>query len=197
MGKLIIIKTMRYNYLLLFFFSFAAANFFSQESPKSFGKGKFKHTYVSSTKDTIIIVDTLNHTVIKNIIPEIRGTNFITENGLILARISDGEGLVSSKGKLLHGPYNRYQTVSMVNGYILTGRHWSESDLGRIIFNSNGDTVLCKTNLYHDEEIKFITETTLMEGYNHKTKRQEKGYLLKSGKWKTTEYLKWVKVVQK
>ena len=193
---------MRYNYLLLFLFSFATANLFSQESPKSFGKGKFKHTYVLSTyKDTIVIVDTLNHTVIKNRIPEIRGANFITENGLILARISDGEGLVSSKGKLLNGPYNRYQTVSMENGYILTGRHWSESDLGRIIFNSNGDTILCKTNLYLDagqtQEIKSITETTLMEGYNHKTKRQEKGYLLKSGKWKTTEYLKWVKVVQK
>lgn len=192
---------MKLNYLLLFIFVFVGEDLTAQTYPfKSFGKGKFSNTFVSSNyKDTIIIVDTLKRTVIKNRIPEIRSAKFINEDGLILARISDGEGLVNSNGKMLNGPYNTYRTGYMKNGYVLTGISWSSTSIGRIIFNAKGDTIICKFNYDYDAGMSEIpiTDTTLIEGYNHRTKRLEKGYLLKSGHWQTIEYLQWIKISEK
>ncbi len=126
-------------------------------------------------------------------IKEIRHSKFINNYGLIHANISDGEGLLNSDGKMLNGPYNRNGTKQLSNGYILTGARWNcvgryDDPLchGQIIFNAKGDTILYGKGIY--EFITEIEETTLLEGFNAQNNRQEKGFLEKTGQWKTNAY---------
>jgi hypothetical protein len=187
------------RFLLYFFLALCSVVAVKAQSNsfKSYGSGKFSETYIYNgyIKDTIVIIDSVKRdTIRKNVCCYFRHAKFINDQGLILAYMADGEGLLNSKGKLLNGPYNYGSTELMDNGYVLTGVRWdckgnySDKDcFGQIIFNKKGDTILYSKNVYHFH--RFYSDTTLMGGFNGKTKRQEKGYILKSGNWKTIEYL--------
>jgi hypothetical protein len=192
---------------LLFFFLILLIRTSHAQPPrfKSHGTGKYSGVYIYNgyLKDTIMIIDSLKNDTIKNYVCcDYRHAKFINDDGLILAKMSDGEGLLSNRGKLLNGPYNSGNTKLLENGYVITGTPWKCTDeqstcLGQIIFNAKGDTVLCSKKKY--TFYPLYTDSTALEGFNPKTKRDERGYLLSSGKWGTKEYLdpngSWIRYV--
>ncbi|CAN5550107.1 hypothetical protein BH10BAC1_BH10BAC1_05480 [soil metagenome] len=129
-----------------------------------------------SRRDTLFIYDTIKHDTLKRYFQYIRSARFINDKGLILARISDGEGLLNSKGKMLMGPCNIGHTKNFRENLIYSGPVWGGSTT--FIFSSEGDSLFS----FQYFSPTYV-DTMEMMGINLKTKRTERGIFTSDGKW--------------